>query len=165
LNRIWFVVPALLAASLMFAACGGDDDDAAVPAIAQGVTQVERQLLAEHAPDTAPGQLLELTRVIVPPNEALPPHIHPGPQLAMIVHGTLTYTIIDGEATVVRAAGTANQTTETYGSGSTVELRTGDTVTEPPGMVHEAANRSGEYVIIYLSSLFEEGEPPATVVE
>lgn len=165
MKRIRFLVPALIVASLVIGACGGDDDNDNVPAIAQGVTQVERQLLAETAPDTAPGQLLELTRVIVPPGEALPPHIHPGPQMAVIVNGTLTYTIIEGEATVVRAAGTANATTETHASGSTVELRTGDSVTEPAGMVHEAANRGSDYVIIYLSSLFEEGEPPATLVQ
>jgi quercetin dioxygenase-like cupin family protein len=144
-------------------ACGDDDDG--TPSVAAGVTEVVRQVVAEAGPEEAPGQVLELTRVIIPGNEGIPPHTHPGPQLAIIVEGSLTYTIIEGEATVSRAAATDGEKVETYGSGETVELRAGDSVTEPAGMVHMAENETDEPVVIYVSSLFPEGEPPATNVQ
>jgi quercetin dioxygenase-like cupin family protein len=142
--------------------CSGDDDDVATPLGAEGVTQVVRQLLAETNPDTAEGQTLQLTRVIIPPGQSIAAHTHPGPQLAVIVNGTLSYTIIEGEVTVKRAAATDSQTEETYASGETVELRPGDVVQETAGMVHSAINETDEIVIIYLSSLFPIGAPPAT---
>ena len=159
-----FVAPVLLAASLLLVACSDDDDDLP-PSVAGGVTEVVRQVMAEASPDRAQGQLLELTRVIVPSHESLPPHTHPGPQLAFIVSGTLTYTVIDGEVTVTRAAGTDSQEIVAYNSGDSFELREGDSISETAKMVHEAANEGDEPVIIYLSSLFPEGQPPASAVD
>lgn len=164
MTRLRFLAPVFLCASVMLAACG-DDDTSAPPSVGEGVTEVVRQVLADAGPETAPGQALELTRVIVPAGEALAPHTHPGPQLAIIVAGTLTYTVLDGEATVTRAAATDGEATETYASGDTFELRPGDSLNEPPLMVHRAANEGNEAVIIYLSSLFPAGEPPATTVQ
>ena len=163
MNKLWLVAP-FLAASLLLVACGDDDDDAP-PSVADGVTAVVRQVLAEAGTETAPGQLLDLARVIVPANESIAPHNHPGPQLAIIESGTLTYTVIDGEATVTRAAGTDSAEAVTYRSGDEFELREGDSIMEPAKMVHEAANETDEPVIIYLSSLFPEGEPPSTSVQ
>jgi quercetin dioxygenase-like cupin family protein len=122
-------------------------------------------VLADASPDTAPGQTLELTRVIIPANEGIAPHNHPGPQLAIIESGTLTYTVIDGDATVTRWAGTGRSAVVTFTSGETFELNAGDSIMEPAKMVHKAANETDEPVIIYLSSLFPEGEPPATTVQ
>jgi quercetin dioxygenase-like cupin family protein len=164
LNKL---LPAWLAAVLLATlvmSCG-DDDDTPTPLGAEGVTQVARQLLAEVSPDTAAGQLLELTRVVIPPGQSIAPHTHPGPQLAVIVNGTLTYTVIDGEVTVTRAAETGSQTVETHGSGSTFDLAPGDVIQETAGMVHEAINETDEIVIIYLSSLFPEGAPAASPVQ
>jgi quercetin dioxygenase-like cupin family protein len=149
---------------LLLGGCGDDDDDAP-PSVADGVTEVVRQLLAEASPETTTGQLLELTRVIIPANESIAPHNHPGPQLAIIESGTLTYTVIDGEATVTRAAGSDSAEVVTYTSGDKFELHTGDSIMEPTKMVHEASNETDEPVVIYLSSLFPEGEPPATTVQ
>jgi quercetin dioxygenase-like cupin family protein len=103
--------------------------------------------------------------VIIPANESIAPHNHPGPQLAIIESGTLTYTVIDGEATVTRAAGSDSAEVVTYTSGDKFELHTGDSIMEPTKMVHEASNETDEPVVIYLSSLFPEGEPPATTVQ
>ena len=161
--RLLPALPAALLVAIVLVSCGGDGDDS--PSFADGVTVVTRQLLAEASPDTAAGQLLELTRVIIPAGEGIAAHTHPGPQLAVIVSGTLTYTIIDGEATVTRAAATDAQTVETYASGDTTDLRAGDAVVEPTGMVHSAANETDQPVIIYLSSLFPAGAEPATTVQ
>ncbi len=163
-KRLRFVAPLLLIASLVLVACGGDDDDAP-PSVADGVTQVVRQVLADADPDTAQGQVLELTRVIIPAGEGIAPHNHPGPQLAIIVSGTLTYTVIDGEATVTRAAGEDASKVETHKSGDTFELKPGDSIMEPTKMVHKAANDTDQPIVIYLSSLFPQGEPSASPVE
>ena len=164
MKKLRFFAPVLLVASLVFIACSDEGDDAP-PSVADGVTEVARQLLAEASPDTAQGQMLELTRVIVPAGESLAPHTHPGPQLAVIVAGTLTYTVIDGEATVTRAAATDNEDVVMYASGDTFELNAGDSISETALMVHRAANEGDQPVIIYLSSLFPTGEPPATTVQ
>jgi quercetin dioxygenase-like cupin family protein len=156
----WFAVLGLAAAAV---ACGGHDDD--TPSVADGVTETVRQLLADANPETAEGQLLELTRVIIPPGEGIPPHTHPGPQLAVVVSGTVTYTVIEGEATVTKAVATPDEVAQTYTSGDVVEIGGGDAVVEPTGMVHMATNEGDDPVIIYLSSLFPEGEPPASNVQ
>ncbi len=163
MNKLGLIAPLLLTASLVFAGCSDDDDPP--PSVADGVTEVERQVINEASPEMADGQLLELTRVIIPEGEGLAAHTHPGPQLAVIVAGTLTYTIIGGEAQVTRAAATESAEVVSYKSGDSFELRTGDAISETALMVHRAANEGDEPVVIYLSSLFPEGAEPATLVQ
>jgi quercetin dioxygenase-like cupin family protein len=158
----WITVA--LSAALLVAACGGDSETS-TPSAANGVEETVRQALAEGTTETAPDQLLELTRVVIPAETTLTPHNHPGPQLAFIEFGELTYTVIDGEATVRRAVATEGETTETYASGQSLVLGEGDSIMEPTGMVHMAENKTGEPIVIYLSSLFPEGEPAASLVE
>jgi quercetin dioxygenase-like cupin family protein len=147
-----------LAAGLVLA-CGGDDDDSVVGA---NVDEVVRNLLQTATDETAPGQELVLSQVIVPPGDAIAPHTHPGTQLAVIVQGRLTYTVIDGEVEVTRDAATDEAQVESFSSGDAVELETGDAVHETAGMVHEARNDGEVPVIIYLSSLFPEGAPASS---
>jgi quercetin dioxygenase-like cupin family protein len=149
-----------LACSLLLAACGGDGGDKLDPA--DGVTSVTRQILQSGAPSVAAGHDLILSRVVVPGGEELAAHTHPGVQLAVIVEGTLTYTIISGEVRVSHNSGTPEQRSETVGAGRTVELRPGSTVAETPGMVHRARNAGDHPVVIYLSSLFPTGAPPSS---
>jgi quercetin dioxygenase-like cupin family protein len=154
---------ALLAAVIVAAVIGGlacGDDDGS-----SGGTsgQVTREILAalgslEHAP----GQELGLSRVVVPPGEAIAPHTHPGVQMAFIAEGTLTYTVHTLEAVVTRRAGATDARSERVAAGSTVELNPGDSLIEIPGMVHEAKNNGATAVVIYLSSLFEEGAPASS---
>ncbi len=152
-----FLVATLLTSLVAFS-CGGDDEGV----VGEGVDEVVRNLYVTGTDETAPGQLLELSQVIVPAGDAIAPHTHPGTQLAIIVQGTLTYTVIDGEVEVTRDAGTQEAEVETHVSGDTVELETGDTVHETAGMVHEARNDGDEPVVIYLSSLFPEGAPASS---
>jgi quercetin dioxygenase-like cupin family protein len=154
----------LLVAGLVIAGCGGDDNDGG-SSVTKNVSEVTRQILATSNASTAPGQSLELTRVIVPPKQALAPHTHPGPQLAIIEEGTLTYTIIKGSVQVTRSAATAGAKTETASAGQTIELATGDTIVETPGMEHEAKNNTDKPIVIYLSSLFPQGAPPSSPVQ
>jgi quercetin dioxygenase-like cupin family protein len=150
------------ALSLMtVAACGGDDnEDVLRPA--DGVDQIVRQVLQEGEPASASGQLLQLTRVIIPGGMEIAPHTHPGMQQAIVVEGTLMYTVIEGEAQLTRDAGTADAVSETITAGTTVELTPGSSVLEVPGMVHMAHNAGGKSVVIYLSSLFPVGAPASS---
>ncbi|MGE0057071.1 MAG: cupin domain-containing protein [Dehalococcoidia bacterium] len=154
----------LLVAGLVIAGCGGDDKDDA-PSVSAGITEVTRQVLAQSTATTAPGQSVELTRVIIPAKQSLAAHTHPGPQLAIIEEGTLTYTIIKGSVQVTRAAGTSGAKTETASAGQTVELKAGDSLIETPGMEHEAKNNTDKAIVIYLSSLFPQGAPPSSPVQ
>jgi len=151
----------LLSASII-AACGGDDDEPQAGGWAPYATQVERQLLQAGSPTEAPRQSLELTRVIVPGGEQIAAHTHPGMQLAVIVEGTLTYTVIQGAVQVTRAAGTPDAKAESVASGQSVDLLPGDSVIETPGMVHTARNGGNVPAVIYLSSLFPQGAPASS---
>jgi len=124
------------------------------PAAAGGIV---RTLLGEVVPTTAEGDTLSLWHYTIPPGEALVPHVHPGFQVARIVSGRLTYDVIEGDVTILRADGS----TETAATGATLVLDAGDTVIENPGLSHYGANNGSEPVIIYASSLFQTGEAPA----
>jgi hypothetical protein len=125
--------------------------------------EATREILVQTAPPAVPGYDLYLMRVTVPPGAELAPHTHPGTQGARIERGVLTYTLISGSATVVRAATRgADATTETVSAPKTVELRRADVVIENPALVHEAANRGARPVVILLTALFPQGAPLST---
>ncbi len=118
------------------------------------------EILAHGTPAAAPDQELSLARVTVPPGAIIAPHEHPGLQLASIVSGTLTYTVLTGEVTLTRAAtsGTPGPV-ERITAGQTVAIRPGDWVAETPGNAHMAQNAGAEPVVILISRLFTAGEP------
>ena len=152
----------IVAVSLLalLVACGSSGNQSP----AHGVTAVTRQLLQSSASDRAAGQSLDLVRVIIPAGQTIAPHTHPGVQLAFIADGTLTYSVIQGEVQVTRAAGTELARTETVRSGQTSEIRPGDALRETPGMVHAARNAGKKAIVIYISSLFPEGAPASSPV-
>jgi quercetin dioxygenase-like cupin family protein len=156
---------ATLLLGLLLTACGDDDDDGQVLSPADGIDEITRQVIEDGVPDSAQGQVLELTRVIIPAGMEIAPHTHPGLQLAVIVEGTLTYTVVEGQVEVTHDSGTASVTTQTVRSGETVELRPGSAVMEVPGMVHMARNDGDVAVVVYLSSLFPVDAPASSPAE
>lgn len=120
-------------------------------------TGIVRTLLGEVDPTNAEGQTLALWHYTIPAGEALVPHVHPGFQVARIESGTLTYDVIEGEVTILRADGSVEIGT----TGQVVTLEAGDTVIENPGLSHFGANNGTEPVVIHAASLFTTGEPPA----
>jgi quercetin dioxygenase-like cupin family protein len=113
----------------------------------------------------APGRTMVLSRVEVEPGAKLGLHHHLGAQIARIESGTLTYTVRKGSA-VVRE-GEADQhprLVRTIRAGQTARIRPGQWLVEQPSDIHEAANRGGSPVVIYLATLLKDGAPPATPV-
>jgi quercetin dioxygenase-like cupin family protein len=133
----------------------------ATPAATPEAPAVVREVINEGEPVSAPGMTLQLVQYTIPGDIALPAHTHPGMQVNTIVSGTLTYTVVEGEARITRADGTA----ETLSSGETTDLRAGDTLTEPEGMVHFGVNLHDEPIVILTASLFETHAAPSTVVD
>jgi quercetin dioxygenase-like cupin family protein len=148
----------ILTTTGVFAGACSDDEEPRVTSPAGGITEVTRQVLQSAMSDTAPGQLVELQRVIIPAGQEIATHTHPGPQLAVVVEGTLTYTVIRGQVQVARSSGA----TEIVQAGSTTQVRAGDSLAEMPGMVHAGKNAGSTPVVIYLSSLFPAGAPASS---
>ena len=68
-------------------------------------------------PEGAAGLTLELTRVIIPAGAEIAPHTHPGMQLAVVVEGTLTYSVLTGEVEAFHGIATPEQRTEVVRAG------------------------------------------------
>jgi quercetin dioxygenase-like cupin family protein len=112
-----------------------------------------------------PKRTLVLSRVTVPPGAELALNHHLGSQVAHIQSGVLTYTVRSGS--VVVRTGEADQDPKkvrTIAAGQTARLRAGQWIVEQPSDIHEAANRGGAPVTIYLATLLKTGAPPATPV-
>jgi quercetin dioxygenase-like cupin family protein len=154
---------AAVVVALLLAACGDDDDDES--GWSAFSTEIVRKVVEAGEPESAPGQLLELTRVIIPGGMEIAPHTHPGLQLAVVVQRALTNSVIEGEVQVTHDAGTEQARTVTVGAGETVELTPGSAVMEVPGMVHMARNDGKVAVVVHLSSLFPVGAPASSSAE
>lgn len=128
---------------------------------AYGGELVKDVLVSEDQIEAAPGEILSLTRYIIPPGAELPVHTHPGVQMASVESGVFTYTVVQGEVYVTRADGTE----ETYVSGETVTLLEGDSWIEPEGMVHFAQNLSDSEVILISAALMDADEDATILVE
>ena len=144
----------LAVVALAVTACTTGGGGTVAPAASAGII---RESLGGTLPGTAPGQRLSLWHYTIPAGSQLSPHTHPGWQVARIVSGTLSYTIVSGEATVLRGTGG----TETHKTGETFVLLAGDTIVENPDLQHFGANNGTVAVEIYASSLFVDGQPPA----
>jgi quercetin dioxygenase-like cupin family protein len=93
------------------------------------------------------------------------PRVHLGTQISRIASGTLTYTVRQGSAVVREGDAEKDpRTVRTVAAGQTVRIRPGQWLVEQPSDIHEAANRSGTPVVIYLATLPKSGAAPATPV-
>lgn len=133
----------------------------ATPEATPAPAPVIREVLVSGSPVGAPGQVLQLVRYIIPANNVLPIHIHPGMQTAYVESGTLHYTVLEGSMAFTRADGTIGE----LSNGEETDFVPGDTLVESQGMVHFGENRTDRPVILLVASLFEADEPPSTIVE
>jgi quercetin dioxygenase-like cupin family protein len=118
---------------------------------------VTREVLASGYPTQQSKQVLELVRYTIAPRTKLPTHSHPGMQIERVEAGTLTYTVIQGEAKVTKANGTE----VILQKGRSIKLTVGDPLVEPAGMTHYGENPTNKPVILLSASLFDSNQPKA----
>ncbi|NMF65563.1 cupin domain-containing protein [Brasilonema octagenarum UFV-E1] len=121
---------------------------------------VRREVLASGYPTQDQKQILELVRYTIAPRTKLPTHIHPGMQIERVEAGTLTYTVVQGEAKVTKANGTQL----ILQKGKTIQLTVGDSLVEPAGMVHYGENLTNKPIILLSASLFDANQPKSILI-
>lgn len=128
-----------------------------------GPEPVVREALGSGVPLAAPGQQLQLVRYVIQPGTTLPPHRHPGMQIAWIESGTMHYVLVEGGETPVYRKGTAGRPgiVETLRPGQETDVYPGDTLIEAENVIHYGANLGDEVVVIWAAALLQEGQPPA----
>jgi len=136
---------------------GAFGDDTSEP------TAVRSALARSEKVQGAPGRTMVLSKVVVEPGAKLALHHHLGTQISRIASGTLTYTVRQGSAVVNEGDAEKDpRRVRTIAAGQTARIKAGQWLVEQPSDVHEAANRGGTPVVIYLSTLLKSGAPPAT---
>ena len=114
----------------------------------------------------APGRTLVLSRVIVQPGAQLALHRHLGTQVARVV--VLVAATPSGAARSRSAAAEPRdrrpQVVRTIAAGQTGSIRAGEWLVEQPSVIHQAANRGSQPIVIYLATLLAKGAPPSTPV-
>jgi quercetin dioxygenase-like cupin family protein len=146
-------------------ALGGHDRSAAAqeadptPTYAVGVTA---EILSRKEADAAPGFALQVVRITFAPEAIVAPHTHPGDTVTYQLTGSHAFTVLDGEAYLVRA-GTA--TPAAGPAGEAMELNQeytiapGDALSFNAGTAHTARNPTGEPAVLLEAQLREIGMP------
>lgn len=126
---------------------------------------VSIEVFGSGTPSASPENQLTLRRVTFAPGGALPPHSHPGAVTLSVASGELAYTLIEGEASVRRAAvdGAAGAVQPLL-AGALTPLVAGDSVFLE-GTIAQAANLGSEPAVLWVSSLLAADQPFVTVVE
>jgi quercetin dioxygenase-like cupin family protein len=124
---------------------------------------ITSEVLVRAKPVAVETPELSLGRVTIMPGAVIPPHTHPGTQIAIVAQGELTYTVFTGQALWYHGD-TPDAVPSPIRPGDTVVLKTGDTLVEAPGEIHEGRNDGHVPLVIYLSTLFPADAPRATLV-
>jgi quercetin dioxygenase-like cupin family protein len=132
------------------------------PAYAVGVTA---EILSRKEADAASGYYLQVVRVTFAPEALVTAHTHPGDTVTYQESGSHAFTVLDGEAYLLRAG---METPEAGPAGEAMELNTeydiapGDRLTFNAQTVHTARNRTGEPAVLLEAQLREIGVPLTT---
>jgi quercetin dioxygenase-like cupin family protein len=131
-----------------------------------GATGITPQPLGSGLPSTAPGLAMGLVQLTYAPGATLNTHTHPGASILYVESGTLTYTLIEGTATVTRASAdpATPPVTETLATG-VIELAAGDSLFEDADVIHTANNAGEEPAVVLIANLLTAGEPVSTFLE
>jgi quercetin dioxygenase-like cupin family protein len=129
------------------------------PTYAVGVTP---EILSRKEADVAPGYYLQLVRVTFAPEASVAAHTHPGDTVTYQESGSHAFTVLEGEAHLVRAGTT---TPEAGPAGEVMELNreytiaTGDALAFNAQTVHTARNPNSEPAVLLEAQLREVGMP------
>lgn len=145
------ILVAGLTGSVRLRAAWAQDD----PAF-EGVTI---EIFGSGEPSAAPGSALVLRRVTFEPGASLPPHSHPGAVTFAVASGELTYTLVEGAASVQRPAGDGGTgEVELLEIDAETALTTGDSVFVD-GAVATVSNQGDEPAVLWASSLLDVDAP------
>ncbi len=147
------LVPTLAVALVGGGYAAGVSQGDAVP------TPSRAEMAVSKSVRNAKGQTMRLSRVTVPAGAELAWHHHPGTQISSIEQGTLTYTVRTGQVRVMRGDAAKPRQVRTIKAGQTGAIRTGEWIAEQPHVIHRAANRGKDEVVITLATLFPDGAP------
>ncbi len=153
-----FALAALFGGGLL---TGSAQDATPAPGGATGVTT---ELLGRSPSASAPGQALALLRITFAPGGSVAPHTHPGETVFHLESGTLQFTLVEGEARLVRASGgvpaAATPTAvEPIPVGAEITLTAGDTVYYDGSVLQSERNDGDEDAVVLASNLRGVDEP------
>jgi quercetin dioxygenase-like cupin family protein len=131
-----------------------------------GSTGITPQPMGSGLPTSAPGLAMGLVRLTYEPGATLNSHTHPGASILFIESGTLTYTLIEGTATVTRASAdpATPPATDPLAAG-VIELNAGDSLFEDADVIHTANNAGDVPAVVTIANLLVAGEPVTTFLE
>lgn len=109
----------------------------------------------------ADGQTVYLARFVFQPGAEIFPHSHPGTTILGVQSGEFGWTLLEGEAYVVRgaAAGATGPTEEITEPGTEVILEPGDAIFYEDDVVHTARGASDEEAVVLGTLVLTTGEP------
>jgi quercetin dioxygenase-like cupin family protein len=137
-------------------------DASPTPTYAVGVTA---EILSRKEADAAPGYYLQLVRITFAPDAIVAPHSHPGDSVTYQASGSHSFTVLDGEAYLLRAG---SGTPTAGAAGEAMELNTeyaiapGDTLMFNAQTIHTARNPTGVPAVLLEAQLREIGSPLTT---
>ena len=129
------------------------------PTYSVGVTA---EILSRKEADAAPGYYLQVVRVTFAPGAGVAPHTHPGDTVTFQESGSHAFTVLDGEAHLLRA-GTA--TPAAGPAGEAMErnreytIATGDALAFNAQTAHTSRNPTSEGAVLLEAQLREVGMP------
>ena len=140
------------------------------PSMPPGSVGITVEALGNGQPTLAPGYALGLIRLTWESGATLNTHRHAGASLLYIESGAMTYTLLEGTATVSRAAeGDATPggaaATEPMSAGEEVVLEAGDTLFEDADVVHTARNAGDAPIVVLIANLISTDEPAPIFME
>ena len=134
-----------------------------------GTSGVTTEVLGGLEPAQAPGQMLGLLRVTFAPGGGVTAHVHPGATIYHLAAGTLQFTLLEGEAGVVRAANGTPAAAATAGEavpvGQEITLTAGDTVSYDGAAVQTERNDGDAPAVVLVSNLRGADEPARQFVD
>jgi quercetin dioxygenase-like cupin family protein len=129
----------------------------AVIELAPGVTA---EIFAGVPSARAEGQTVYLARFVFQPGAEIFPHSHPGTTLLGVDSGTFGWTLLQGTAHVIRAAGSGGTTVEDITEPNTeVILNPGDAIFYEDDVVHTARGAGDEPAVVYGTLVLTSGAP------
>src|SRR3954468_3449620 len=132
---------------------------AAPQAPSEPITVTRESLASAPHPRGADNRTLGLSRVTIMPGTMLARHHHPGTQIGYVERGVLTYTVDQGRARLMAGTGDDLRLVRVIHAGQTARVHPGQWLVEQSTDHHHAANRGTVPVVIYLATLFRDGEP------